>query len=89
MRNARQWSVQIFVGRADGGTYAEAALCDDVGNRTRGSGRAQLDPGDPDMPEIGDEIAVARALTDLSRRLLRIADDDVEALTHEPARQHR
>jgi Domain of unknown function (DUF1876) len=83
MRDARQWSVQIFVGEADGYTYAEAALCDDIGNRVRGTGHAQVRPGDHDVPEIGDEIAVARALQDLSRRLLKVAADDVEALTHE------
>jgi hypothetical protein len=41
------------------------------------------------VPEIGDEIAVARALNDLSRRLLGIAQDDVAALTHERVRLHR
>jgi hypothetical protein len=84
----RQWSVQIFVGEEDGHTYAEAALCDDIGNHTRGTGHARLAPEDHDVPEIGDEIAVARALNDLSRRLLGIAEADVEAVTHEPARIH-
>jgi hypothetical protein len=88
MRGARQWSVQIFVGEADGRTYAEAALCDDIGNRVRGTGHAQLNPADHDVPEIGDEIAVARALQDLSRRLLKVAADDVESLTHETVVLH-
>jgi hypothetical protein len=88
MRDARQWSVQIFVGEADGYTYAEAALCDDIGNRVRGTGHARLSPADHDVPEIGDEIAVARALHDLSRRLLKVAEDDVESLTHEKVALH-
>ena len=89
MRNTRQWSVQIYVGEEEGRTYAEAALVDDIGNRARGRGHAKLAPTDPDIPEIGDEIAVARALNDLSRRLLGIARDDLEALTHKPAVLHR
>ena len=89
MRSTRRWSVQIYVGEEDGRTYAEAALVDDIGNRTRGTGRARVAPTDPDVPEIGDEIAVARALNDLSRRLLGIARDDLEALTHKPAVLHR
>jgi len=89
MRSTRRWSVQIYVGEDDGKTYAEAALVDDIGNRARGLGHAKLAPTDPDVPEIGDEIAVARALNDLSRRLLGIARDDLEALTHRPAVLHR
>jgi len=46
-------------------------------------------PTDHDVPAIGDEIAVARALNDLSRRLLGVAEDDVAALTHERVRLHR
>jgi Rv2632c-like len=89
MRGTRRWSVQIFVGEDDGRTYAEAALVDDIGNRTRGTGHANLAPTDHDVPEIGDEIAVARALNDLSRRLLGVAEDDVAAMTHERVRLHR
>jgi hypothetical protein len=84
----RRWSVEIFVGEDNGRTYAEAALRDDIGNHTRGTGHAQLDPADRDVPEIGDEIAVARALNDLSRRLLGIAEDDIQAVTHEAVRLH-
>jgi Domain of unknown function (DUF1876) len=84
MRGARKWSVQIFVGEADGRTYAEAALCDDVGNRVRGSGHVRPNLADNDVAETGDEIAVARALHDLSRRLLKVVDD-VDALTYEPS----
>ena len=49
-------------------------------------GRAKLNPDDYDVPEIGDEIAVARALTDLGHRLLIMAATDLEQVTHQPAR---
>ena len=89
MRDTRQWTVQIYVGEVDGRTYAEAALCDDIGNRTRGRGNARLNPTDIDVPEIGDEIAVARALNDLSKRLLSVARADVAAMTREQVSLHR
>jgi hypothetical protein len=83
MRNLRRWTVEIYVGEDDGRTYAEAALNDDIGNQVLGTGRAALNPADPDVPEIGDEIAVARALTDLGHRLLNTAAADLQAVTHE------
>jgi hypothetical protein len=83
MRNLRRWTVEIYVGEDDGRTYAEAALNDDIGNQVLGTGRAVLNPADPDVPEIGDEIAVARALTDLGHRLLNTAAADLQSVTHE------
>jgi hypothetical protein len=88
MQTVRKWSVQIFVGEHEGYTYAEAALSDDLGNRTRGTGHAKRAPKDRDVPEIGDEIAVARALSDLSRRLLGMAEADVAAITHQSVKIH-
>ena len=53
-----------------------------------GTGRARLNPFDADVPEIGDEIAVGRALTDLGHRLLTTAAGDIESITHESVRLH-
>jgi hypothetical protein len=82
-RMVRRWTVEILVGEEDGRTYAEASLHDDIGNHVLGTGRATLNPADPDVPAIGDEIAVGRALNDLGRRLLKTAAGDIEAVTHE------
>jgi hypothetical protein len=84
MRALRRWTVEVYVGEDEGRTYAEAALQDDIGNRILGRGGARLNPADPDVPEIGDEIAVARALVDLGHRLLSTASSDIAAVTHEP-----
>ena len=84
MRDLRRWTVEIYVGEDGGRTYAEAALHDDIGNHVLGTGRAVLNPSDPNVPEIGDEIAVARALTDLGHRLLHTAAADLQEVTHEP-----
>lgn len=83
MRAVKRWSVDIFIGENDGRTYAEARLHTEIGDRLLGVGRARLSPTDGDVPEIGDEVAVARALSDLSRHLLETAAGDIEAVTHE------
>ena len=36
------------------------------------------------MPEIGDELAVARALSDLGHQPLDAAASDIEHITHQP-----
>ncbi|HET8660472.1 MAG TPA: DUF1876 domain-containing protein [Micromonosporaceae bacterium] len=89
MRVINRWVVEVTVGEEDGRTYAEAELHDDIGNHLVGTGRAVLNPSDEDVPEIGDEIAVARALSDLGRRLLDTAAMDIESITHEPVRLSR
>lgn len=83
MKTLRRWTVEVFVGEEDGRTYAEASLRDDIGNHILGTGRAKLNPEDHDVPEIGDEIAVARALMNLGHRLLNTAAEDIESMTHE------
>jgi hypothetical protein len=81
----RNWTVGIEIGEHDGHTRAVARLDGKDGDRMIGVGFARLSPADADVPEIGDEIAAARALTDLGRRLLRTATEDVEQATGEPA----
>lgn len=48
-----------------------------------GIGITRRNPSDKDVPVIGDELAVARALADLVRRLLALTADDIEQSTHE------
>ena len=86
MTATKRWRVEIWVGEDEGRTYAEARLHTEVGDHLVGVGRAKLNPDDYDVPEIGDEIAVARALTDLGHRLLIAAATDLEQVTHQPAR---
>ena len=89
MSATKRWRVEIWVGEDEGRTYAEARLHSEVGDHLVGVGRAKLNPDDYDVPQIGDEIAVARALTDLGHRLLITAATDLEQVTHEPARLTR
>jgi hypothetical protein len=81
----KQWTVTIEIDEHDGHTRAVARLLTRDTERLTGVGLARLDPADRDVPEIGDEIAVARALSDLSHRLLQAATEDVEQATGTPA----
>ncbi len=83
MRAARSWKVDIFVGEDEGHTYAEARLHTEIGDGLLGIGRAHVSAQDRDVPEIGDELAVARALTDLGHRLLLTASGDIAQVTGE------
>jgi hypothetical protein len=80
-----QWTVTIDIHEHDGHTRAVARLHAQGTERMVGVGLARLDPADRDVPEIGDEIAVARALSDLGHRLLQTATENVASSTGEPA----
>jgi len=83
MTATKTWKVEIFIGEQDKRTYAEARLMPGQQVTLTGTGVARLSPEDRDVPEIGDELAVARALSELAHRLLHAAADDIEQLTHE------
>jgi hypothetical protein len=81
----KTWSVEIFIGERDGSTHAEARLRTNDNTEFTASGSARLNPTDRDVPEIGDELAVARALSALGHQLVEGAAADIEAVTHERA----
>lgn len=85
MDTTKTWHVDIFIGEHEGRTHAEARLRPGEKVTMTGTGTARLNPADRDVPEIGDELAAARALSDLAHRLLHAAAEDIEAITHEPA----
>jgi hypothetical protein len=73
------WRATVDLFERDGATRAEVVLHTDAGTELRGVGRARRRPGDPDVPEIGDELAVCRALSDLAHQLLDASIADIEA----------
>lgn len=89
MRSVKQWHADIMIGENEGHTYAEARLVTEIGDRLVGTGNADVSSHDRDVPEIGDEVAVARALRDLSARLLGVASYDIEDVTHEDVHLNR
>ncbi len=85
MEQVKQWSVEIFIDEHDGKTRAKAKLHTGAAEPLTGVGFARCNPVDTDVPEIGDELATARALSDLAHRLLDATVSDIEAVTHNPA----
>lgn len=78
-------SVNIVIDEHESQTRATARL--QVENRSElvGVGMARLNPADSDVPEIGDELATARALADLAHQLIEVTAADIEKVTKEPA----
>jgi hypothetical protein len=67
-------------------TTAHATLVTSSGTSLDGYGRARRNPRDTDVPEVGEELATARALRDLADRLLRATSDDIAQLEHRQVR---
>lgn len=88
MTATKTWHIDIYIGEREGRTHAEARLRPGDEVTLTATGTARLNPADSDVPEIGDELAVARALSPLAGKLLHVAADDIEAITHEKAHVH-
>jgi Domain of unknown function (DUF1876) len=83
MMETKSWTVTITIDEHDGHTRALARLHTRDTDLLTGVGLARLNPTDQEVPEIGDELAVGRALADLGNRLLAAAATDVSANTGE------
>lgn len=78
------WPVEISLHEEEGKTRAEARLTkEDLG--IIGHGLARRNPDDQEVTQIGEEIAAARALSDLAHQLLDEAAWQIEGITHERA----
>jgi hypothetical protein len=88
MSTIGDWSVLLSVTARDDSTEAEARLPMSAGSDLTGHGTARRNPADHNVTKIGEELAVARALSDLAHRLLRVATADVETVTHGRAHLH-
>ncbi|NUO97335.1 MAG: DUF1876 domain-containing protein [Nonomuraea sp.] len=66
---AKQWTVRIRLTEDGDDTSARAVLTTPEGTEVVGAGHTHRNPADPSLPEIGDEVAVARALADLAGKL--------------------
>ncbi|MFI1583671.1 DUF1876 domain-containing protein [Embleya sp. NPDC020630] len=89
MATTKRWTVDIFLSenteddvadKVTVRTHAEARLRTEATAGLRGRGDARKSPVDPNIPEIGDELAAARALSDLAHTLLHNAARDLEAV---------
>lgn len=79
MSHTMEWKTRLYLFEEEGTTKARATI--DTGTTVlTGHGTARRNPADPDVPEIGDELAAGRAMRDLGRQLLDIAERDVEGI---------
>lgn len=78
MATSKAFRVDLNVLEDGNTTGATARLVID-GEEIVASGMARRNPHDPDMPEIGDELAVARALLLLARQLGSKVDEGIAA----------
>jgi hypothetical protein len=79
------WSIEVSLTEDPETTHAHAVL--EVGDRLfEGYGMARRNPIDPDIPRIGEELATARALSDLQHQLVHAAVAAIEAFEGHPVR---
>lgn len=84
----KSWSIEVTFEEDDVRTDASARLQLPDGTALTADGHARRNPADPARPKIGEEIATARALSDLVHQLLDKAATEIEEVTDEPAHLH-
>jgi hypothetical protein len=86
MTHAKRWTVDIYIDEHEETrrTRAEARLHTGDPTDVRGVGTSSRNPRDTEVPEIGDELAVARALADLADHLHAAARLDVAENSDQP-----
>lgn len=80
---AREWQVQVSVVEQDDDTDAYVVLVSDGTHRLTAEGHSHRSSSDLPVSEIGDEVAVARALRHLAEVMLHTAERDIEGMTGE------
>jgi len=88
MLHTRTWTIEVNITEDEENrrTHAAVILHSDARQPLRGAGEARRRPADREVPEIGDELATARALADLAYQLLDVTAGDIEQFTHRPVR---
>jgi hypothetical protein len=82
-----EWQVDITFTEDGDRTRADAVL-ELADKRFHGFGQAKRAPEDPRVPVIGQDLAAARALSELSHQLLHAAAERSEATEGHPVRLH-
>jgi hypothetical protein len=77
-----EWTIQVSILEGED-TTATAVLLTDVPSALRATGASHRSARDPSIPQIGDDVAVARALHHLADQLLDAATRAVEDSTLE------
>ncbi|WP_327312712.1 DUF1876 domain-containing protein [Streptomyces sp. NBC_01235] len=80
MPHTWEWKVRLHLYEDDDGTTKAHLILDTGTTELTGHGAAHRHPADPNVPEIGDELAAGRALNNLARQLLKTAERDIEGM---------
>jgi len=75
-----EWTVHLYFEEDDDNTHAKAVLHTRQGESMHADGKARRHPADLPVPEIGEELAAARALHALAHRLTDAALGDIADL---------
>jgi hypothetical protein len=81
------WRVDIAFTEEGDRTRADAIL-ELASQRFHGFGQAKRAPDDPSVPVIGQDLAAARALSDVSHQLLQAAAQRIEEFEGHPVKVH-
>lgn len=84
MTRRKSWEVDVYVAEDDRETRARAVLRRPLREPVVGYGVARRNPNDEQVPEIGEELACARALHELAEHVLDLAAQDIEAVEGRP-----
>ncbi len=87
--HVREWTIRVSIFEAGDDTSASVVLLSDAPQHLHAHGASRRSSADMAVPEIGDEVAVARALRHLADELLDAAETDIEALTGQQAQVRR
>jgi hypothetical protein len=79
--HVREWQVRVSIFESGEDTSANVVLLTEAPTHLTARGKSHRSTGGTSVPEIGDEVAVARALQHLADQLLETAAQDIKALT--------
>lgn len=72
------WNIDLTFAEDIDHTTATAVVTTPAGRQLRGTGQASRNPHDRPVPRIGEEVAGARALSNLAHELLEYAAREIE-----------
>jgi hypothetical protein len=82
-------SMRVDLSVTEDADHTEALARVHMGGRDFSAwGRARRNPSDPTMPMVGEELAVARALSEMSHQLVVAAADSLESALGRPVALH-
>ncbi|MFN2525472.1 MAG: DUF1876 domain-containing protein [Actinomycetota bacterium] len=80
-------SVTVEVSLNEDSSHTEARAILRIGDQElSGEGLARRNPDDPNVPVVGEELATARALADLSHQLVETAAKAIEGFVGRPVK---